>query len=121
MTKPTTVAEDVEALRAATREAHEAIKDLRSVLRDAEQTRTQLLATAEEVFTARIEAQVAAGLTEYRDTITAAIESATAAVYRRFDRVADLLLGESREAQRRGEPTLTDYAKAAVARKDQRP
>jgi len=109
--------QEIADLRDATREAHEAIKDLRQIMREAREIRADvvLLATtsAEEV----VDPVIVAALERYQATIATAIESATTAVYARFDIIADLLLGETKKQRRRyGESLPETAAKIAEIR-----
>jgi hypothetical protein len=79
------------ALREVTRAAHEAIRDLRAATRDARalldaEMPDQVRARVEEILVPKIEAM--------SDTIAANVEQGTAAVFNRFDHLADTLLGE---------------------------
>lgn len=111
--------EEAEALREVVREAHAAIKDMTRVLREMRDVRAEIEAAAAKAFGDHMQEQVAAGLAEYRASIDAAIESATTAVYARFDTIADLMLGESAAQRRKGETPLIEHAqRIAEARGD---
>lgn len=112
MSKSKAIAEETEDLRSATRAAHEAIKDMRGLIREMTVLRDEVKATSETVFTERMSEQVATGLAAYNDAIAKAIEEATEAVDRRFDTIASVLLGEDGEARRKGKPTLAEMATA---------
>jgi putative cell wall-binding protein len=101
---------EAEELRAATREAHEVLKDLRQVVREAKVVRNSLHASAEKALEDGINATVEASLEKYRDTIEKAIEEATKAVFDRFDTLADHLMGETKKAKRQGK-SLFDLGK----------
>ena len=94
---------DLEQLREATRAAHEATKDLRATIRDARSVVEEIERTAGEQVDQRIAAAVAAGLDDYKATLSKAIEQATDAVFARFDTIRATLLGETRGQIRRGE------------------
>lgn len=103
--------EEVAALKAATREAHEAIKDLRAEIRKAKIAQEALLDRLTEAWTDGVDLVIKEGLESYRETIEQAIASAQQAVYARFDQVADVLLGEDRATVRKGDESLVDTAK----------
>lgn len=107
-------AEEAEELRAATREAHEAMQDMRALIREMGEIEQRLRKTAGEVFEERMMAQVSEGLARYGESIGRAIEDATQAVYKRFDTIADVLLGEDRASRRTGRASLADYAERAA-------
>lgn len=92
--KRKTPEEEVEALRSATREAHEAIADMTRLVREMRALHTQVQEAAGVVFTERMEHHVAEGLTALSTSMAKGIEDATAAVYRRFDTITSILLGE---------------------------
>jgi hypothetical protein len=109
MTAPNQATErDLEALRTATREAHEAIRDLRTETKRAAAVAGEVAAVADVEVEQRIAAAVAAGLEEYRATLDGAIKDATEAVFARFDTIRDTLLGETKRHRRRGEPSLPE-------------
>lgn len=110
MGKAKTPAEEAEELRAATREAHEAMKDMRGLIREMATVEERLRETAATVFAERIEEQVAAGLAQYSESISTAIDNATEAVDRRFDTIASIMLGEDPATVRKGLPSIKDYA-----------
>lgn len=102
--------DDVQELRAATREAHEAMKDLRLLIKSMETVREELLDVSHQVFDQRLEEQTSLALKAYQDTVAKAIEDATQAVYKRFDTITDILLGE-RKSQVPIETLARDYAR----------
>lgn len=113
-----TPTEEAADLRAAIREAHEAMQGLRDLLREVRALRDEVEETAGKVFTSRMEEQVVAGLTAYRESIDKAIEDATAAVFNRFDTIADTMLGESKSQRRRGEIPLAEHAERIASVRD---
>lgn len=110
-------AKDLADLRAATREAHETIQSLRSVIKEGREVVALIEDAGRQTVEDRIDHQVAAGLARYGDSITTAIDNAQAAVDKRFDTLADILLGETKAERRKGE-TLTDLAQRAVDRRE---
>lgn len=98
------ISEDVDALIVRTREAHEVLKDLKTVLREVQDTikfaqeiQVKLLTEVAAVVDDAIGAAVDVGLENYSKSIENAIEHAESAVYRRFDIIAGILLGEQDE------------------------
>lgn len=73
------------------RDAHAAAKDLRQASRDAQ---TMLAKMAEAEVSERLEGAVEKGLEEYKATLAEAIERSTDAVFRRFDTLANIMLGK---------------------------
>jgi hypothetical protein len=83
-------ARELAELKQATREAHEAIKDLRTVLAEARVFQAESLAAQVDT---KVHDQVADGLARYQGTLAKAVDDATAAVFRRFDTIVANLLG----------------------------
>jgi len=106
-----TVEEDVDALRRATREAHETLQACRLVIRDMKQMQEEFRTELDQAMEERVADIVKVGLESYRASIDTAISNATATVFNRFDTIADLLLGEHKSQRRRGELGLTDAAR----------
>lgn len=107
--------EDADALRLLVREAHEATQDLKATIREAQTTREQLMTMAAVAITESVDVAVSEGLAAYSAAIAKAIEEATDAVYKRFDVIADTLLGETESQKRRGMVPMVDQA--ALVRK----
>jgi len=89
-------------LRAAVREAHEVVKDLRSLIHEGRELVGQIEAAAEATVDERIKSAVAVGLSNFQTQLNTSVEEATQAVFARFDKLADTLLGETKAEQRRG-------------------
>lgn len=94
--------EEVDDLIVRTREAHEVLKDiktatreLRDTIKDAEVAQVALMAAVVSMVDHGIEAAVETGLENYNDAIDKAIVTAEDAIYRRFDAIAAILLGET--------------------------
>ena len=96
-TKRKTPAEEAEELRQATREAHEALKDLRHTMKAMEEVKEELLRVSGEVFKERMEAEVQSSLADYAETIRTEVEKGTKAVENRFDVLARILLGKGQD------------------------
>lgn len=109
-------------LKEATREAHMAIKDLRTLmkevrdlLKEVQQTRDDLETVAQVAFEERLGTAVKESLDGLMNATNTAIDQAMEKVYERFDKVASALLGEEE-----GTIPLIDYARA-IGRGDGRP
>lgn len=106
-----TTDEEVARLKEATREAHEALKDLNVMIQMAKATVKELNACVEEALNDGIGKQVQEGLDEYKESLAAAIDGATEAVYKRFDQIADILTGEDKQSKRAGKPSIPDLVR----------
>lgn len=106
-----TTDEEVARLKEATREAHEALKDLNVMIQMAKATAKELNACVEEALNDGIGKQVQEGLDEYKESLAAAIDGATEAVYKRFDQIADILTGEDKQSKRAGKPSIPDLVR----------
>jgi uncharacterized protein YukE len=109
-------AEEVAALKAATREAHEAIKDLRAAIREGKELVREIDAAAETSVTERVHKVVQEGLDEFGKALEKSIEGATEAVFERFDTLADLLNGADKASKRQGKPTISELIEEKVRR-----
>jgi hypothetical protein len=74
-------------------EAHQAIQDLRRVKREAEDVVATLVAPLIE---AKIAAEVKRGLDAYIETQRVAIDKSTAAVFDRFETLANVMMGKGK-------------------------
>ena len=102
-------------LRDLIRQTHEATRDLRAVLREAKAVRDSLPAAAEKAVTEKFNAEVEAGLASFHDALGKAIEDATQAVFRRFDTIEKLLLGEDDKSVRAGKPSIPQMIETIAA------
>ena len=93
-------------LRDLIRQAHEATSDLRAVLREARAVRDSLPAAAEKAVTEQLGAEVKAGLESFGKELDKAIDSGTDAVFRRFDKLEKMLLGEDPKSAREGRQSI---------------
>lgn len=96
------------------RRGHELLKDLRSELKRAEKLHKTLPGSAYD----QIGKAVAAGLKEFEVELEKAINIGTQGVYRRFDILADIMLGEDPETKAKGLPSI---AGLLLERRDQLP
>lgn len=106
-----TTDEEVARLKEATREAHEALKDLKRGVEEAKEAHRLLHACVEQALNDGIGKQVQEGLDEYKESLAAAIDGATEAVYKRFDQIADILTGEDKQSKRAGKPSIPDLVR----------
>ena len=93
---------EVEDLRAATRECHEAMKDMKLLMRDARVLIAEIHAAAYSDVHDEIRAAVQGGIAAHHQAITDAIEEGTAMVYKRFAELGDILMGEDRGSKKSG-------------------
>jgi Lon protease-like protein len=93
-------------LKEAVRQAHEAIRDLKSLMKEWKALQAEIPKEARKEFDALVNTVVVQGLADYRESLQAAIKRADAAVERRFDKLTSIMLGED---QRSGK-TIEEYA-----------
>ena len=67
-----------------------------------------LPAAAEKAVTEKFSAEVQSGLVSFESAMDKAIEDGTQAVFRRFDRIEKLLLGEDDKSVRAGKMSIPD-------------
>lgn len=109
---------EVEELREVVREAHGAIKDLTRLIKEAREVIEDIETTAAREVGARISRAIEIGLESYKDTIITATESASEAVYARFDGLAAMLLGETKGQRRKHGASLAELIEASVEKGD---
>ena len=97
------IEQTLEMIREATRGAHEAVQALKQAKKDLKDTWDLIDGEIEKL----IAAHVAAGLKGYDAALQNAIKKAEAAMNKRFDDLADILLGE--DARAKGWP-LKEFA-----------
>jgi hypothetical protein len=86
--------DEVEELRAATREAHEAMKDLKVLMRECRALIAEAEVAAEREVVTQVKEAVEVGLAAHGEAITEAIEQAETLIYQRFAQIGDILMGE---------------------------
>ena len=93
--------EEIDELIVRTREAHEVLKDIKAATKElqdtikhADEAQIQLLAALVHVVDEAIGEAIETGLVNYAGAIETSIDTATTAVYQRFDIIASILLGE---------------------------
>lgn len=103
--------EKINALKVATREANEALAAVKTTLREVKKERTEIEKLIEHQFDEKIKDQVAESLATYQTALDNAVESSTQAVFDRFDKITAMLLGETKEARRKG-PSVPEMIEA---------
>lgn len=111
---------EVEELKEATRRAHEAIKDLKLIIRETKEVGDEVRKLIHDEIHTRIDKEVARGLGEYKSTISDAIEDATDRITKRFDYLAELLMGEDKKSKRKGLKAIPEYVEE-IAETDTNP
>ena len=94
----------------AIHEARTTLRDLKTTVTEARTVQKELAGQVKNLVDIELSEEVRLGLEKYMDSITGAIETAEAAVYKRFDTVAAILLGEDAKSQRQGKSPLIDLA-----------
>ena len=102
-------------LRDLIKRAHEATSDLRTAMREAKAMRDSLPAAAEKAVTEKFQAEVESGLASFGTALDKAIENGTQAVFRRFDGIEKLLLGEDDKSVRAGKPSIPQMLEVIAA------
>jgi len=102
-------------LRDLIRQAHEATADLRVVLKEARAMRDSLPAAAEKAVSETFSAEVESGMVSFGKALEKAIADASQAVFRRFDTIEKLLLGEDDRSVRAGKPSIPEMIGAIAA------
>lgn len=100
--------EEIEALKEATRAAHEVLKDIKQARRAAEQAKDELLSYVAAALEYGIEDIVKYSLEEYQAVINRHTELATEAVFSRFDQLEAIMLGETRSQRRRNGESIQE-------------
>lgn len=104
--KPT----EAEQLRELIHEAHEAIKDLTHIRREIERLVSATMETIQVRMEHAAEVQIAALMAATEEAITKTDER----IHKRFDQVADLLLGEDKKSKKAGKPSLEEVARVVT-------
>ena len=102
-------------LRDLIRQAHEAVSDLRAVMREARTLRDSLPAAAEKAVSEQLGAEVKEGLESFQKALDQAIDTGTDAVFKRFDQIEHLLLGEDPKSVRAGRPSIPQMIETIAA------
>lgn len=105
-------AEEAAELRAATREAHEAMRDMRVLLEECRAITVEMATIVKVEIDGWMGEQVRKGLEDYNGTMLSAIDGATEAVYQRFDNLVRILCAGTKSQQRKeGESIPAKLAK----------
>lgn len=102
--------EELAALREATKRAHEVLKDLRQMVREAKDLVQVIDKAAGVAVEQRVQPAVDQGLEEFSEALKTAIDDGTEAVFKRFDTISDTLLGEDKASRRQGKPSIAELA-----------
>lgn len=102
----------LEELRGIVPVAHQAIRDLKQEQRELKRQRDAF--TSAEDLVKELDLRVATGIKKYEDGILEAIREAQQRVYRRFDQIMLVLLGEDPESVRSGKATVTQLAQELI-------
>jgi hypothetical protein len=103
---PTRQEEKNEELKMTIREANESLKEIKRAIKEGEKLLESVDVMVKAKFDTLIEAQVIEKLASYDESMKEAVENGTNAVYRRFDLIADILLGETNRRKRDGESIM---------------
>lgn len=106
--------EEVAALNALVREAHEAIKDLNGLLRRSEKVKEELSTAIAAEFGDQMNAVAHQAFAEYTDRVLAQVGLSEAAVMKRFDNLSAALLEATKSERRRGFVGLEDLVQVPV-------
>jgi hypothetical protein len=105
--------EVLQNLRAATREAHEAIRDLNAAMKSARELRDEFLNS--DAVLEKLGNLVKAGLDEYDEVLKQAIKVAEKAMYNRFDVLTAICLGEDPESVKTGVTSIPQLLREYIA------
>ncbi len=112
------VFDEVSALREATREAHEAIKDLTRLLRESQTARSDLQNAIAYLTHERIEKEISSQILEMAERLKVLMSESVDTVLKQFARLERLVLGDERD---RTKPTLMQVAAAMERNLEQDP
>ncbi|WP_066373936.1 hypothetical protein [Herbidospora mongoliensis] len=106
---PKTTSEEIEELRAAIREGHELLKDLRTAHKDLRTLQAEVVGLIDGIpakVDARIVAAVTKGLETLGDQTKQAMEKNVEKVAREFDRLQEIFTGTDPQSRREGKASL---------------
>lgn len=112
MSHQPTPANEIADLKVAIREAHEILKDLKQMIKVAQQVRDEVIGAASILVNDAIEEAIRIGLAAYGKAIETAIEDATDAVYDRFDTLFENLMAVDKASVKKGDPSVYDMLEA---------
>jgi len=108
------VDEKIAQLKAATREANEAIQGMREAQRDGKKLLEEIKVAAEKSVDEYMDPAVEKAIQGLNEATSEAMANATQQVFASFDEIKELLLGQNRANLRRGEPTVEEMVRARV-------
>lgn len=109
--------EKIEELKAATRSANEVLSDLKRTMKQVTQLLHQIEHRIDTAFEEKIAETVKETLDKYQTSLDQAVEDGTNAVLKRFDDLAAIMLGETKDQRRQHEETIPDLIEKAAAKK----
>jgi len=101
---------DIAALKKYTREAHETIQDLKSVVREARQVVIEIQKAAAVSVDERLQPILIAQINAIQEATLVAIAESEGRIEGRFDQMAAVMLGEDRKSVREGRLSLPQMA-----------
>lgn len=106
MGKPNTP--EVQALREATRQAHETIQDLKALIKEGHGLVAEIKAAAKIQVEEQVEPIIKEEIRKLGEATTKAIDSAVEKVGHEFQKLEDLYFGRDKRSVRRGRRTLPE-------------
>lgn len=97
-----------ESLREATREAHEAIKDLRFLIQQSQGVIVDIHNAAQVGVDERITPILKSEIAKLGDATKSAMREAVEKVGEEFQRLEDILLGQDKQSKRQGKSTIPE-------------
>lgn len=113
------MSEEYDNLYELIQDAHRTMKDLRTLIREAREVGDQLRSVIATEFRDQMDQAATQEFRRFHDEVAQQIDLATDAVFRRFDQIATILLGETKSMIRRGQ-TLQDAATTVSAHTDEK-
>ncbi|MGH9905036.1 MAG: hypothetical protein ACRD8U_05550 [Pyrinomonadaceae bacterium] len=98
--------EQGEKLKETISQSRGLLREFRLIMQEAQAVKADLPKLTEKAVDEQIAKYIKEGLDEYAEVLEEAIDKATNAVYRRFDTLTSILLGEDKESRTRAQPTL---------------
>lgn len=99
---------EVDDLREVIRQAHEAIKDLRGLLREVKEEKTSMVAMLKGGIDDEIDEHLTVHLNGMQKAFEDSNTAATDAIFKRFDEIYNMLTGKDWETRNRGERSLPE-------------
>ena len=106
------VADEIAALKDATRTAHEAISDLRHTMREYERIKEEVFADIRDVLGRMVLDVLQEQMTKVGQHLDDQLDQATDAVFKRMDRIYEELMGLDKQSARTGEPSIPEIIAA---------